>query len=87
MRISMLTSSSSSMAGTAPMPMRRQLEYPQAQPAAAQVNYASPSPPAFSSTAGTQRYRGGATAAAEEPMGWYRRSAFALEPYTASACT
>lgn len=94
MRISALMSSSS-----APnISMRRtQLEYPQAQVHQnANANaYASPSPTSFAGAGspavgpGTQRYRGTAAVAGtpEESMGWYRRSAFALEPYITSACT
>jgi len=68
---------------------RPQLDYAQSPVAQPQPQYATPSPPAFSSggssdgagmAAGPGRYR-------DDTLGWYRRSAFALEAYTAAACT
>ncbi|KAH9933824.1 uncharacterized protein B0H18DRAFT_1115191 [Fomitopsis serialis] len=86
--------SSSSISAPVPSLSRRpQLDYAQTHSSAVaqpQPHYASPSPPAFSSNSSSD---GGAGMAAgpgryrDDTLGWYRRSAFALEAYTAAACT
>ncbi|EPS99530.1 hypothetical protein FOMPIDRAFT_92444 [Fomitopsis schrenkii] len=91
MRISALMSSSSATAVPSISMRRTQLEYPQAQAQAHPHanSYASPSTTSFAgaATGPQQRYRGAGASAPEESMGWYRRPAFALEPYITSACT
>ncbi|KAH9833157.1 uncharacterized protein C8Q71DRAFT_849923 [Rhodofomes roseus] len=79
------------MSPAAPTLARRApLEYPQTHGASdPAAQYASPSPPSFSSgsTAGGGGGGGGARYRGDDSLAWYRRSALALEAYTASACT
>ncbi|KZT64553.1 hypothetical protein DAEQUDRAFT_814908 [Daedalea quercina L-15889] len=86
MRVPLLMSSSSAPAHASSMSRRTQLEYPVPHASApaptSHPQYASPSPTPYSGSGG-----GGAGRYRDEALGWYRRPAFALEPYAASACT